>query len=105
VLRFRLDDGKVREVKTHRMIGFRDWTGHRRAFTKGYVHYPEKAEHWAWYRIPDIELAAGKHRLLLTAGAGAHVDALLLLPQTPTVDRAAMNLFHNWNYAPQQGSL
>ena len=105
VLRFKLGDGKVREVKTHRMIGFRDWTGHRRAFTKGYVHYPEKAEHWAWYRIPDIELAAGEHRLVLTAGAGAHVDVLLLLPQTPAVDRAAMNLFHNWNYAPQQSPL
>jgi len=105
VLRITLDDGKVRQVKTHRMIGFSDWTGPRRAYTKGYVHYPEKAEHWAWYRIDSVELTEGKHRLVLTAGAGTHVDALLLLPQTPGVDRAAMNLFHNWNYAPQQAPL
>lgn len=105
VFKIAIDDGKVRQVKTHRMIGFRDWTGPRRAYTKGYVHYPQKAEHWAWYRIDSVELTEGKHRLVLTAGSGTHVDALLLLPQTPAVDRAAMNLFHNWNYAPQQNPL
>ena len=105
VLRIKLDDGKTRKVRTHRMIGFNDWTDPRRTYTKGYVHYPEKAEHWAWYRVDSVEVTEGKHRLALTAHTGAHVDALLLLPQTPAVDRAAMDLFHNWNYAPQQRPL
>ncbi|MGD8241065.1 MAG: hypothetical protein PVH68_21105, partial [Armatimonadota bacterium] len=61
--------------------------------------------HWSWYRIPDVQLASGEHRLLLSAGKGAHFDALVLLPQTDVMDRAAMNLFQNWNYAPWRNPL
>jgi len=105
VFRLRLDDAKSSRRRTHRMIGFYDWTNPGRAYTKGYVHYPKKAEHWAWYRVPDIDLSAAKHRLTLTADAGMYLDTLLVLPQNPAVDRAAMNLFHNWNYAPWQNPL
>jgi hypothetical protein len=44
--------------------------------------------------------AAGGHVLSLGAGTGAQFDALLVLPQTDVMDRAAMNLFQNWNFAP-----
>ena len=100
VFRLRIDQDKFREVRTHRLFGVFDWTDPNRAYTKGYLHYPKKAEHWAWYRIGDIELEMGKHRLVLGAGAGTYFDVMLLLPQNPVVDRAAMNLFQNWNYAP-----
>ena len=30
---------------------------------------------------------------------GTSIDALVLLEQTPAMDRAAMNLFQNWNYS------
>ena len=39
-------------------------------------------------------------RSTLSAGAGSEWDALLLLPQTAEMDRAAMNLFQNYTYAP-----
>jgi hypothetical protein len=38
----------------------------------------------------------------LAAATGAQFDALVVLPQNPVIDRAAMNLFQNWNYAPWQ---
>ncbi|MBN1676662.1 MAG: hypothetical protein JXR37_36800 [Kiritimatiellae bacterium] len=34
------------------------------------------------------------------AGRGAQLDAVLLLPQTPAVDRAAMDMLVHWIYAP-----
>jgi len=104
-MRLTLDKGKPRDLRAMAMIGFTDWTDPRRAHTKMFAHYGEQYAHWAWYRIPDVQLAKGSHRLTLAAGAGASFDALLLLPQTPTMDRAAMNLFLNWNYAPWQNPL
>jgi len=94
-----LDEADARDVRPKRMIGFRDWTDPRYAHTKGYVHFRGYAD-WTWYRIGDLELAAGEHRLTLAAGSGACFDALVLLPQDLVMDRAAMNLFQNWNYAP-----
>ena len=82
------------------MIGFTDWTDPGAAHTKMFAHFGEQYGHWSWYRIPDVQLTKGKHRLTLEAEAGAQFDALLLLPQDPAMDRAAMNLFQNWNYAP-----
>jgi len=101
----KLDQATARRLRAHRAIGFRDWTDSTRAFTKGFVAYPKAYEHWAWYRIRDVEVAAGKHRLTLGADAGAHFDALILLPQNDVMDRAGMNLFLNWNYAPQYNPL
>ena len=97
-----LDQGKPRDLRAMAMIGFTDWTDPRRAHTKMFAHYGAQFTHWSWYRIPDVALTKGKHRLTLAAGAGAAFDALLLLPQNPEMDRAAMNLFQNWNYAPWQ---
>jgi len=104
-MRLTLDKGKPRDLRAMAMIGFTDWTDPRRAHTKMFAHYGEQFAHWSWYRIPDVQLAKGKHRLTLAAGAGAAFDALLLLPQNPEMDRAAMNLFQNWNYAPWQNPL
>jgi hypothetical protein len=100
-----LDDGKVRELRATAMIGFSDWTNPRYAHTKMFAHFGEQYGHWGWYRIPDVTLAAGTHRLTLGAGAGACFDAVMLLPQNPVVDRAAMNLLQNWNYAPWHSPL
>jgi len=47
-----------------------------------------------------VTLTPVKHRLSLSAGKGTWLDALALLPQDNTMDRAAMNLFQNWNFAP-----
>ena len=94
-----LDDKNRREVRAHRMIGFSDWTDSRRAYTKGFLHFPKQHEHWAWYRAPGVDVAAGKHLLVLQAGQGTCIDALVLLVQTPRMDRAGMNLFQNWNYS------
>jgi hypothetical protein len=63
-----------------------------------FAHYGEAYGHWSWYRIGDIDLTAGRHRLTLVARDGARFDALVLLPATPPYDRAAMNLFQNWNF-------
>ncbi len=104
-MRLTLDKGKPRDLRAMAMIGFTDWTDPHKAHTKMFAHYGEQFAHWSWYRIPDVELTKGKHRLTLAAGAGAAFDALLLLPQTATMDRAAMNLFLNWNYAPWQNPL
>lgn len=93
-------DVKTRNLRRAVMIGFTDWTDPNRAHTKMFNAYGEQYGHWAWYRIPDIQLGAGEHRLTLGAESGVSFDALVLLPQTPAVDRAAMNLFQNWNYAP-----
>ncbi|MEA3401460.1 MAG: LamG domain-containing protein [Armatimonadota bacterium] len=95
-----VDGGDAREVRTSHMIGFGDWTDPRHAYTKGFVHYPDEDEQWAWYRIAGPELGAGGHRLSLAADAGTWFDAVAVLPQTPAVDRAATNLFANWNFAP-----
>jgi len=100
-----LDGGKLRELRATAMIGFTDWTNPSRAHTKMFAHFGEQYGHWAWYRIPDIRLAASTHRLTLGASAGACFDAVLLLPQKPVVDRAAMNLLQNWNYSPWHNPL
>jgi len=93
----KLDETEVRELRAQAMIGFTDWTDARYAHTKMFAHFGEQYGHWAWYRIPDVKLTRDKHRLTLGARAGAYFDALLLLPQNPVMDRAAMNLFMNWN--------
>jgi len=98
-------DEEPRALRAVAMIGFSDWTDPRRAHTKMFAHHGEQYSHWSWYRIPDVELAAGDHRLVLSAGEGAHFDALMLLPQNDTMDRAAMNLLQNWNYAPWRNAL
>ena len=100
-----LDEAEVRELRAQAMIGFTDWTDPRSAHTKMFAHFGEQYGHWAWYRIPDVAITAGKHRLTLGARTGAHFDALVLLPQNPVMDRAAMNLFQNWNYAPWDNPL
>lgn len=97
---FRLDGGKPRTARATAMIGFSDWTDPGRAHTKMFAHYGEDFAHWSWYRVPDLELSAGTHQLTLAARKGAQLDAVVLLPQTEVVDRAAMDLFMNWNYAP-----
>jgi len=100
-----LDDAKPRALRAIAMIGFTDWTSRRRAHTKMFHSFGEQYGHWSWYRIPAVALAAGEHRLTLGAEAGASFDALALLPQNAAMDRAAMNLFQNWNYAPWQNPL
>jgi len=97
-----LDEGKSRDLRATAMIGFTDWTDPKLAHTKMFAHYGEQYSHWSWYRIPDVQLTEAEHRLILGAEAGACFDAILLLPQNPVIDRAAMNLFQNWNYAPWQ---
>ncbi len=87
------------------MIGFTDWTDPRHAHTKMFAHFGEQYGHWSWYRLPDVALRAGRGRLTLGASGGACVDAVQLLPQNPATDRAAMNLFQNWNYAPWDNPL
>jgi hypothetical protein len=93
-----VDGASPRPLRIERMIGFEDWTAPNRAHTKRF--HTEQYDHWAWYRIPDVTLTPGKHRLTISAGRGAWLDALALLPQDNTTDRAAMNLFQNWNFAP-----
>jgi len=95
-----IDKGKARGLRAQAMIGFTDWTAATRAHTKMFAHYGEQYGHWSWYRIPSVELTAGRHRLVLGAERGAQFDAVVLLPAEPAIDRAAMNLFQNWNYAP-----
>lgn len=82
------------------MIGFEDWTDPGQAHTKRF--HTEQYDHWAWYRVPELTLTPGKHRLTLAAATGAWLDALILLPQDAPIDRAAMNLFQNWNFAPRE---
>ena len=95
-----LDDARPRSLRPDAMIGFTDWTSPAAAHTKMFAHFGQQYGHWSWYRVPDVDLAPGKHRMTLGAGRGARFDALLLLPQNPAMDRAAMNLFQNWNFAP-----
>jgi len=104
-LTLKLDETARRELRAQAMIGFTDWTDARRAQTKMFAHFGEQYAHWSWYRIPEVELKAGNHRLMLGAKAGAYFDTLALLPQNPVMDRAAMNLFQNWNYAPWDNPL
>ncbi|MHB8898116.1 MAG: LamG-like jellyroll fold domain-containing protein [Thermoguttaceae bacterium] len=93
-------DGKLRKLQATAMIGFSDWSDPRYAHTKMFAHFGEQYGHWAWYRVPDVALEASDRRLTLGAEAGAFFDAILLLPENPSVDRAAMNLLQNWNYSP-----
>lgn len=87
------------------MTGFIDWSDPDRAFTKMFAFFGEQFGHWSWYRISNIALQPGDHRVALSAAAGASFDALVLLPQDPVMDRAAMNLFQNWNFAPWQNPM
>ncbi|HRU05692.1 MAG TPA: hypothetical protein P5137_07940 [Candidatus Brocadiia bacterium] len=100
-----VDGAKPREVRANAMIGFSDWDKPAQASTKMFAHFGEQYAHWSWYRVPDVEIKPGAAKLTLSAEAGAAFDALMLLPQTPEMDRAAMNLFQNWNYAPWDNSL
>jgi hypothetical protein len=93
-------EAKPRKLHATAMIGFTDWTDPHRAHTKMFAHFGEAFGHWSWYRVPDLELPQGKHRLTLGAEAGSSFDAVVLLPQNDVMDRAAMNLFQNWNFAP-----
>ena len=95
-----VDGSKPRDLRAMAMIGFTDWTDPRRAHTKMFAHFGEPFGHWSWYRVPDVQIPAGKHRLTLGADAGASFDALAVLPQNDLMDRSAMNLFQNWNFAP-----
>jgi len=99
-----LDEGKSHDLRAYGMIGFTDWTNPKLAHTKMFARYGEQYSHWSWYRIPDVRLTKGEHRLVLGAETGTNFDAIVLLPQNPVTDRAAMNLFQNWNYAPWQES-
>jgi hypothetical protein len=96
----KVDDSRSRNLRAAAMIGFTDWNNPEQAHTKMFAHYGEQYSHWSWYRIPNVHLTESEHHLILGAEAGACFDAIVLLPQTPTMDRAAMNLFQNWNYAP-----
>ncbi len=100
-----IDSGPARKLRATAMIGFTDWNDPGRAHTKMFAHYGEQFTHWSWYRIGNVHLEAGKHRLTLAADRGAWFDALLILPQNPAMDRSAMNLFQNWNYAPWDNAL
>ena len=95
-----LDGKPPRRFSATAMIGFTDWTDPRYAHTKMFAHFGEQYAHWSWYRLPDVQLPAGEHQLTLGAEEGAYLDAVLLLPQDPVMDRASMNLFQNWNYTP-----
>ena len=68
-------------------------------------HFGGQYGHWSWYRVGDVELKAGEHRPALTAGKGARRDTLLLLPQTPSIDRVASHLLENSDYAPWDNPL
>lgn len=100
-----LDGKTVRRFSATAMIGFTDWTNPRYAHTKMFAHFGEQYAHWSWYRLPDVQLPSGKHQMTLGADSGACFDVVLLLPQNPEVDRASMNLFQNWNYAPWYNPL
>ena len=93
-------DGQEQELEATAMIGFKEWEDPTRAHGKTFAFFGDRCGYWGWYRVPDVEVAAGEHRLSLAAGPGAWFDTVLLLPQNPVMDRAAMNLFQNWNYAP-----
>ena len=101
-MEMQVDGGPPRQLRANAMIGLSDWTGPDRAQTKVYAYYGERYTHWAWYRIPELALSRGARALTLAAGKGTEFDALVVLPQTPVMDRAAVNLFQNWNYAPWQ---
>ena len=104
-MRLTLDAGKPRALRAAAMIGFSTWAKRSAAHAKMFAHFGEQYAHWAWYRVGDVELSAGKHRLALTANSGAWFDTLVLLPQSATMDRAAMNLFQNWNFAPWKNPM
>jgi hypothetical protein len=99
-MRLEVDGQPPRNFSARAMIGFTDWNNPNHASTKMFAHFGEQYGHWSWYRVPDIQLAPSHRRLRLSAQAGTSIDAILLLPQNAVVDRAAMNLFMNWNFAP-----
>ncbi len=100
-----LDGAPPRPLQATGMIGFSDWTNPKQAHTKMFAHFGEQYAHWAWYRVPDLALSPQTQRLELSASRGACLDALLILPQNSQMDRAAMNLLQNWNYAPWRNPL
>jgi len=94
-----LDDAEPRSLRTTGLRGFQGWTDANVAYSKPLHNFGARGAFW--YRISDIRLTPGEHVLTLRAPAKTDFDALVLLPQTPEMDRAGTNLFHNWNYAPQ----
>ena len=98
-------EAEKRSSRATAMIGFTDWHNPGSASTKMFAQFGEQYGHWSRYRIPDLRLAGGAHEITLHAGAGASIDALVLLSQPATMDRAAMDLFQNWNYAPWDNPL
>ena len=94
-----LDDAEPRPLRTAGLRGFRGWTDANVAYSKPLHNFGARGAFW--YRISDIQLTPGEHVLTLRAPAKTDFDALVLLPQTPEMDRAGTDLFHNWNYAPQ----
>jgi len=93
-------DGEERDLRFTAMIGFSDWDTPRRAHAKMFAHYGEAFGHWNWHRVPNVELTQGTHTVSLSCTTGAQLDAVMIVPQNPAVDRATMNLMHNWNFAP-----
>ena len=78
-LSLRLDEGDLRELRPMGMRGFMDGTLPGCAYTKKFYGYSKVHEHWAWYRIPDVGLAAGKQRLTLGAiMTGANLNGAVL---------------------------
>ncbi len=105
-LALRIDDGDSRSLSARNVGGFADWTSPSRADAKVFVHYGEFFSFWQWFRVGDIKLSPGRHRLVISQeGPGGELDALVLLPQTPDMDRAANNLFQNWLYKPWESRL
>lgn len=99
-LRLSVEGDQPRSLSAAAMIGFTDWTSAQKANTKMFAHFGEQYGHWSWYRIPEVRLTKKECQLKVAATSGAEIDALVVLPQNATVDRAAMNLFMNWNFAP-----
>ncbi|MDH7569886.1 MAG: hypothetical protein QHJ73_09905, partial [Armatimonadota bacterium] len=98
--RLAVEGTPARDLRATAMIGFTDWESPRAAHTKMFAHYGEFPGQWAWYRVPDVDLFPGTRQVKVEAGAGTALHALVLLPQNAEMDRAGMNLFQNWNYAP-----
>ena len=103
-----IDAASSRPLRVTQMIGFEDWTDPGQAHTKRF--HTEQYDHWAWYRIPDVSLTPGKHRLTLAVGhelgtaedareSGGGVGRFPVLPrrrteargQQPLLDRHAVH--------------
>jgi len=100
-LSVRLDDGATRSLSANNVGGFDRWDNPRAADGKVFIHYGEFFSFWQWFRVGEMSLSAGQHRLVISQeGPGGELDCLALLPQTAELDRAANNLFQNWLFKP-----